>query len=298
MDHFSGFDRLLRVCLGRDKGLRLYGPPGFIGKIEHRLASYEWNLVHNYKTDFTIEAMEIGVNATLIRALFRCSTGFRLESKEQRTITQGVLLADAGFRVRTAQLDHDIPSLAFSVEETSHVNVWKNRLAEMGLGVGPWLKDIKAAVMRGAPDDTDIRAVWREGGVLREAHCRLGALKEQAITVVAGQKLAYVVDALYCPANIDAIVTLARNADVLFIEAVFLEADAERAAARYHLTARQAGELARRAGVRRFVPFHFSPRYNDREHVLRWEAETAFAASMAGEGGHSALMRADREGAC
>ena len=30
MDHFCGFDRLLRVCLGRDKALYLLGPPGLI----------------------------------------------------------------------------------------------------------------------------------------------------------------------------------------------------------------------------------------------------------------------------
>jgi ribonuclease Z len=41
-----------------------------------------------------------------------------------------------------------------------------------------------------------------------------------------------------------------------------------------HLTARQAGSIARRLGARKLVPFHFSPRYADPE-VLR---EQAFAA--------------------
>ena len=30
MDHFAGFDHLLRVCLGRDTGVRMYGPPRFV----------------------------------------------------------------------------------------------------------------------------------------------------------------------------------------------------------------------------------------------------------------------------
>jgi ribonuclease Z len=40
MDHFAGFDHLLRVCLGRDSGVRMYGPPNFISQVEHKLAAY------------------------------------------------------------------------------------------------------------------------------------------------------------------------------------------------------------------------------------------------------------------
>jgi ribonuclease BN (tRNA processing enzyme) len=57
MDHFAGFDHLLRVCLGRDTGVRLYGPRNFIDQVEHKLHAYTWNLVENYASDFTITYM-------------------------------------------------------------------------------------------------------------------------------------------------------------------------------------------------------------------------------------------------
>ena len=59
MDHFFGFDRLLRLCLGRHTRMRLYGPPGFTAQVEHKLAAYTWNLVDNYPGDFVIEVWEV-----------------------------------------------------------------------------------------------------------------------------------------------------------------------------------------------------------------------------------------------
>jgi ribonuclease Z len=46
-----------------------------------------------------------------------------------------------------------------------------------------------------------------------------------------------------------------------------------------HLTARQAGSIARAAGARLVTPFHFSPRYAGREAELRAEVEAAWNGS-------------------
>ena len=47
--------------------------------------------------------------------------------------------------------------MAFAVEETIHVNVWKKSLAELRLPAGPWLRDLKQAVIASAPDDHPVR---------------------------------------------------------------------------------------------------------------------------------------------
>jgi len=101
-------------------------------------------------------------------------------------------------------------------------------------------------------------------------------LKEKVLRIVPGQKIAYVTDAGYTPENAAAIVDLVRGADTLFIETAFTHEEERRAAEKYHLTSRQAGELARAAQVRRLIPFHFSPKHAEEEERLVREVMEAF----------------------
>jgi ribonuclease Z len=105
------------------------------------------------------------------------------------------------------------------------------------------------------------------------------------VTVTPGQKIAYVTDVADTVANRQASVRLALNADVLFIEAAFAEADAALAAERAHLTTAAAGSIARAAAVRRVEPFHFSPRYSGQEARLLNEVMAAFAGRQVQEVG-------------
>jgi ribonuclease Z len=281
MDHFVGFDQVVRICLGRDTRMRLFGPPGLIEQVAHRLAAYTWNLVRDYPEDFGISVTELHPGGRGVVAGFSCRTAFQREDLGTQTITDGVLVDDETVRVRGVLLDHKIRCLGFSLEEKAHVNVWKTKLLELGLPVGPWLKDLKQAVLRGDADDAPLRVWWRDGAEVRERALPLGWLKERVLQIVPGQKVAYVVDAVYHAENARAIVELAWHADVLFIEAAFLHQDAERAADRAHLTAHQAGLLAREAGVKAMVPMHFSPRYSGQGDRLRGEAEQAFTSRPA-----------------
>jgi ribonuclease Z len=97
-----------------------------------------------------------------------------------------------------------------------------------------------------------------------------------ALEFVQGRKLCYVTDVVFHEANVARIAALARDADLLFIESVFLEEDIAHAGQKQHLTARQAGTIARLAGARHVVQFHFSPRYAEREEELRAELMVAF----------------------
>lgn len=274
IDHFIGFDRLLRIMLGRDKQVNLFGPPGILGQVENRLASYSWNLIESYPTVFTLTVSELRPDGTGLRARFSSKRAFVREHEEPFAVREGVILDEENLRIRVAFLEHSIPCLAYAFEEKQHVNFMKNRLAELGAPVGPWLSGLKRAVLRGEPDDTVIRARAEQGE--GERSFTLLELKQQVLEIVPGEKIAYVTDAAFTPQNRERIVELVRGADYLFIEAVFLHVDHERARARAHLTARQAGEIAREARVERVIPFHLSPRHLGAEEELRRELAEAF----------------------
>jgi ribonuclease Z len=275
MDHFIGFDRLVRICVGRHAGLHLFGPPGFVGQVERRLAAYTWDRIERYEVEFALTVTEIDTTHATRRARLRTGTSFAPESLPSGHAEDGVLVDEPGFRVRCEVLDHRTPCLGFALEEKARASVRTEVLAELGLGVGSWVTDLKRAALAGDSDELPLRACWRESGDVREKTLALGELR-RALELVPGQKICYVTDVVFHEANVERIVRLARDADLLFIECVFLDEDAAHAEEKQHLTARQAGTIARLAGARRVVPFHFSPRYTGRTDALRAELEAAF----------------------
>src|SRR6516225_3370729 len=249
MDHFAGFDRLLRICLHRATPLHLIGPAEFADRVEHKLRAYSLNLLDEQSFDFAIGVAEYHGDRFSRGSEFRAREALRRRDMPTPSrLRPGTLLDEEDFRISGVVLDHGIPCLAFAFEEKLRVNVWSEGLKQLKLPVGPWLNEAKRAVRRGAPDDSQI-------AINGDLSFPLSVLKQNALRIARGQKIAYVVDVSYHDQNIERIVALARGADQLFIESTFLDVDAEIAAEKHHLTARQAGDIARRAGVARLVPF-------------------------------------------
>ncbi|MBD0270324.1 MAG: ribonuclease Z [Acetobacteraceae bacterium] len=278
MDHWAGFDRLLRLLIGREKRLPVVGPKGFARRLFHRLQAYTWNLADRIPADLAFEVTEVATGiAGWPRTRFRLHGGFRPEALPPEPAgPDGAVLRLGPLRLRAAALNHGTPSLGFAVEEAMHLNVWRTRLEERGLPIGPWLAGLKAAVAGNGPDDLPIPVFAKASEERAAPALPLGALRH-LVEVTPGQRLAYLTDFADTPENRAVAVALARGADILFIEAPFAAGDAAIAADRRHLTTRAAGEIAREAGARRVEPFHFSPRYQGQE--ARLLAEVAAAAS-------------------
>ncbi|CAB1061769.1 Metal-dependent hydrolases of the beta-lactamase superfamily III [Olavius sp. associated proteobacterium Delta 1] len=273
MDHFIGFDHLLRTMLGREKILSLFGPRDFIKNVEGKLSAYTWNLADNYGYPLCLQITEVHPDITLYRK-YRCRERFEPSQDAVKQPFDGVLYEEPAFRVSAVILDHKIPCLGLSIKERFHVNIVKEGLKRLGLEPGPWLSDFKQALY----SQTDPAAKFEldRPGQPDKKQFALENLARQIAQITPGQKITYITDVVYSDFNRDKIVEFARDSDHLFIEAAFMEKDRRIAAEKYHLTARQAGELAARAGARQFNVFHFSPRYTNQECLLYQEAFDAY----------------------
>lgn len=107
----------------------------------------------------------------------------------------------------------------------------------------------------------DVGRIQREGA--------LGGVSLDDVSEVRrGQRFAFVMDTRLCE-GVDA---LAEGCDLLVIESTFLDGDHQLAVDHGHLTAGQAGRVARDAGVRHLVLTHFSQRYTEPGGTSRAES--------------------------
>jgi ribonuclease Z len=278
MDHFVGFDALLRIFLGRDRDLYMYGPPHFFDRVEGKLAGYTWNLVDEYLNDLKLIVSEVRPEALLTKA-YRCRERFQPIGDGEKEPFTGMLLEEPAFHVEAALLDHRVPCLGLSLVEHFYVNIDKEGLKAVELPVGPWLTRFKKALYAQQDPDTPFTVTWeREGKVTGKKDFILGDLAKKIAKISPGCKFTYITDIIGSRGNWSRVLNLARDSDHLFIEAPFLDRDKDIAKKKYHLTAKEAGALAREAGVKRFTPFHFSPRYRGHSQEIGREAMEAFTA--------------------
>jgi ribonuclease Z len=162
----------------------------------------------------------------------------------ERPITGGgVIFEDDRLSILAERLDHDIETFGFRLEEKGAYTLIPERLSREGIeGESAGELKKKGSIFLGGRE-ISIREVGEP---------------------LPGQTFAFVMDTRLC----DAVYSLARDADMLLTEGTFL-GELEAKAKEYgHLTAAQAGMVARECGVRLLVLSHFSQRYTSVEALV------------------------------
>ncbi len=264
IDHFIGFDYFLRVMLGQKKKVEIYGPPGISDQVFHRLQGYTWNLVKKDRISFHV----YDVFPEKIQG-FRMQTNDCFSKKhflEERN-HQEILFEDEKYQVKFAILDHGIPSLAYSLVRKNYERINKAKLQEYSLSPGQWVGKVLLFAKGKIPDEP----IELEG-----KNWSLSQLAEILVIQEKEEKMVYVVDTIYNQEVEKKVINLAKNADVFFCETSFLWKDRDKAKKTRHLLAIEAGRMARKAGAKKFIPFHFSWGYQEEVKELVEEGRLAY----------------------
>jgi ribonuclease Z len=274
MDHFAGFDTILRGVLRREVPLNIFGPENVIKCVEGKLKGYTWNLIKDYPLKINV----FGVNrGSILHASFYAENGFeRIDNPESDF--NGILIKDPLFKIKALVLSHQIPVMAYAMEEEFHININKAALVDMGLPVGPWLSDLKKTIRE---QKSEVRNQKSEEKTF-EINNKTFTLDDlmDIVTITKGQKISYVMDVSPTDENMEKIIPFVKGSDMLFCEAYFLEKDRERAMERHHLTAALAGRIAREADAANLTIMHFSPKYRHCVDELYQEAMKEFKGTQ------------------
>lgn len=261
IDHFCNFDTLLRHQLGCKHLITICGPVGIAKNVQAKVHSYTWNLIRPKSMTYRIEE----IDDDQITSFEIYPPHWKLIKKGVRTVQDQVCFKEDGIHVKYAVLDHKIPSLAFSLEEESHLNIQKTPYLP-----GPWIRELKEAYVQKKVDQA-ITVQTKDGPVDMKAESLFHFLYEKA-----GKKLGYAMDHMANESNHKKMIELWKNADEVIIEGYFRDCDRPYALRHYHSTVKESGKVARLSGAKKMTLTHHSRRYLKELDDLREEGYAAF----------------------
>ena len=265
IDHFIGFDTLLRNKLGKPHTVYIFGIKPLAEKIYHKLQGYIWNLVE-FEPQLIFIVKELnGNNWEYYR--FDIKKRFQKELVKIEPVNDNVIYEDKFLCVRFAVLDHKIKNMGYSLEYKPRLKLIQDKLKSLNLK-GKEIGEFKNFLQDEKNKDKKFK--------IGENFYSYEYLKDKYSYTIPGYKISYITDVIYSKENKEKIINLVRNSDVLYCEAVFLDRDREQAEKVYHLTTKQTATIANEADVKELVVFHFSRRYGTKTEKLLEEVKKFF----------------------
>lgn len=171
-------------------------------------------------------------------------------------VTIGEIYKGDGFSINAFPLDHTKECYGYSlVEEKRKGEFFPEKASLLGVPKGPLFGSLQKG-----------NNVILENGDVIKPEMVMGKERE-------GRKFSYVTDTLYFPEISDYV----HDSDILFCEAMFEEELKEDAKSKKHLTAVEAGKIARDSHSSLLCLQHYSPRYSDKElKILFDQAKNIF----------------------
>ncbi|NJC87439.1 MAG: MBL fold metallo-hydrolase [Desulfuromonas sp.] len=259
MDHFMGFDHVVRHTHVSPRPLDLFGPPGIATRVAHKLGSYDWNLAEEWwRTIFVHEVHKEWIE----RYRFAGARGFREERIGNEPRCGAEIYANEHVTVAAQLCDHGLPVLAFRLTEQEIFSIDPSRLTAEGLHPGPWLRQLKGrwkgGGLGGQPLDVlCVTANGPEAATVADDAALYRRLR--AVRPAAG--IGYVTDIGFTTANCEILREMMTEVSLLCCECTFLAADEAKARNSRHLCSSDVNRLAADLRPKVLLPMHLSKAY-------------------------------------
>ena len=253
----AGFRRLDRLLLTHDHFDHVLGIPGLFSTLRLRQSA---------------EIMTIHGSPSTLDVVVRMLAGLWGEGRvpiplELIPLTEGRVLDAGEFTIECFPVRHrDTDSFGFSFQSSVRRHLRPERLSALSVPDGPVRKELAEG-----------RPVTLADGRTIDADDVLGPPEGRKKLVVIGDT-----------ETTEGLDEHVRDADVLVIEATFLDRDAAIARDYGHLTAGEAAALAAESGVKQLVLTHISGRYPD-EDILAEASKTFPDSQVATDFDHIAI---------
>jgi len=177
---------------------------------------------------------------------------FRLKIKTQVKEVFSKFFENEDFFLEAASMKHDTPCLAYSFVIKEKHRLDKKKLEKLKLPNSPLLKKLQQG-----------KDVTIDGKKIKSS---------QVSYLEKGRKITFILDTAPNPAAIE----MAKDSDILVIEASFSNEEAQLAKERLHLTAHDAAAIAKKAKVNKLILTHISQRYEHNPKIILEEAKMVF----------------------
>lgn len=220
-DHILGLPGLLQSMnfRGRENKLTIYGPKGL-----DNLKNMIFGLGYS-KIEFPIEFIEIGSQT--------------IESCDE-------------YIIKSKMVNHNVPSLAYSVEEIKKPRFLRQKAIELGVPEGPDFGRLHNG------EEIEV-----EGKIIKPEQV-LGPPRK-------GNKLTYSGDTAPC----EEMISFAEDSTLLIHESTYVSEDADKAEENFHSTSADAAKIAKLSNTKQLVLTHFSTRYTTTDTLIK-EAKEIF----------------------
>lgn len=276
LDHFIGFDRLLRVNIPHFRTLEIIGPTGIVANVRGKLQGYSWNLLVPGQLNFVVHEIN---SAGMAEAFYLTNmNGFQPEPLDNyKDDPPGVggqarsvkLTTVNDFDIKAVVVDHGIDVLAYYVSMPDSMIVSKKALNKLGIKPGPWISDLQKIASSG-----DLRGSVDAFGVQLDA----ATLASQILERRSGERFIYVTDMVFSRENLVRVQALSDlPVDLLVCESNYVKADRDKAISKRHLTTYQAALIAAAIGAKKLQIFHVSNIYGGDLELPQREAAEAFS---------------------